>query len=223
MLVCHPYGKKTNWLKGTKINKEIYNFHMSSKDLRAIPYRIHSKWENLFDVPIPWNQVFNLIYKTTLDSYSRYFQFKLIYNYLATKKMLNVWGIEQTNLCRFCEEEIESSPHLFWYCSTVALFWSNVQKLFSDNNKTLTLDIFRIIMGDLEGENRTINNKVILFGKIFIFKTQTIESLNIRRFKALLKHNFILETQIAEKNGNMQEHLQAWDASSTEMVLSMLA
>ena len=223
LLVCRPYAKDLRWLKGIKTNKEIYHFYMTSKNLITIPYGLHNKWEDLFDFPIPWDQVFTLIYKITTDSYTRYFQFKLIYNYLATNKMLHIWGLQQVNLCRFCEEEIEDTPHLFWYCPVVAHFWIQVQQLFTHNNKILNLDIFKVLMGDLQEENKMINNKTILFAKIFIFKTKQIESFNINRFKGFLKHNFVLETYIAEQNRKMEQHLGDWDSITTEDMLNMLA
>ena len=136
--------------------------------------------------------------------------------------MLHIWGLQQNNLCRFCEDEIETSPHLFWYCPVVASFWTQVQKLFTDNNKILNLDIFKVLMGDLEEENKMINNKIILFAKIFIFKTQQFESLNLSRFKGFLKHNFIIESYIAEQNKKMEQHLRGWGAITTEEVLNML-
>ena len=78
-------------------------------------------------------------------------------------------------------------------------------------------------MGDLEEDTKMINNKIILFGKIFIFKTQKKESLNINRFKGFLRHIFALESCIAQQNGRMEQHLWGWGAVSSEEVLEMLA
>ena len=118
---------------------------------------------------------------------------------------------------------MESTPHLFWFCPFVAQFWIKVQKFLSDYNKILNLDIFKVIMGDLEEKSKMINNKIILLGKIYIFKTQKNEPLNINRFKGFLRHHFVLESFIAQQNGSMEQHLCGWDAVSSEVVLEMLA
>ena len=220
-LVCRPCTKNPHWLKYTKINKAVYNFYMSSKKLKDIPYQVHIKWESLIDCPIPWKNVFNLIYQTILDSSSRYFQIKLIYNFLATKRMLKVWGIEQSDLCRFCKEETESTPHLFWYCPVVAKFWTQVEKDLCKKHR-LSLDLGKVLLGDLEEKDKSFNNIVILLGKMFIFKQQTGDSLHLNRFKQFLKHHFILETIIADTNGTNDLLLKRWDAVRREEVLSLL-
>ena len=73
--------------------------------LTALPYRLQNSWEEIFDVLIPWHRVYELIYKTTQDTRLRAFQLQLLYRILATNKMLNIGGIESSQLCRFCYED----------------------------------------------------------------------------------------------------------------------
>lgn len=65
-LVCLPYIKDTNWLKGTSINGKIYQFHHRTKMLTAAPYRLQNNREENFDVPIPWHMVNELVQKLHL-------------------------------------------------------------------------------------------------------------------------------------------------------------
>lgn len=85
MLVCQPAIKNLSWLKNNTINRSIYKFYLTQRLLATIPNNMYKKWEDIFDCPIPWNQVFGLLYKTTVDAFTRYFQIKIIYNFLATK------------------------------------------------------------------------------------------------------------------------------------------
>jgi hypothetical protein len=75
-LVCLPYIKDTNWLKGIGINRKIYQFNLRTKMLTAAPYRLKNKWEEIFNVPIPRHMVYELVQKTTLDSTLRVCLFK---------------------------------------------------------------------------------------------------------------------------------------------------
>ena len=222
IIVSKPHMKKYHWLAGIKLNKPIYNFFMWTKPLLATPFTMFEKWESLIDCPLPWNKIFNLIYITTPDAESRYFQIKLLYNFLATKKMLTIWQIEQCNLCRFCQDEPESSDHLFWYCPLVAQFWSQVERHLSKRNH-LNLDLRKVIFGDLEEANGLLNNIIILLGKIFIFRQKSEQSLRIDNFKKLLKHMFKMEAIIATNNGKEQYLLWRWEAVSQEEVLEYLA
>lgn len=71
-LVCRPHMKMATWLKKTKINKDIYKFYSRTKNLVAIPHKILDSWETMLDTPIPRNQVFITLNKTTLYSIIRY-------------------------------------------------------------------------------------------------------------------------------------------------------
>ena len=78
------------------INKNIYQFHLWTKKLTAVPYKLQNSWEEIFDVPIPWHMVYELIRKTTADAKLHIFQFKLLYKNLASNSMLYIWGIQSS-------------------------------------------------------------------------------------------------------------------------------
>ena len=86
----------------------------------------------------------------------------------------------------------------------------------------MKLDLGKVLLGDLEEKDKSFNSIVILLGKMFIFKKQTVESLHLHRFKLFLKHNFILETIIADTNGTNEQVLKRWDAVRREEVLRLL-
>jgi len=103
----------------------------------------------------------------------------------------------------------------------VAIFWTQVQRLFS-NNTILKLNLFNILLGDLEEETKMINNIVILLGKIFIFRTKEGDLLHINRFKEFVKQIFITETYIAENSGSTEQLLCRWNAVRGQDILEML-
>ncbi len=145
---------------------------MYKKTPAVAPVAVCSKWEDLFDLCIPWKKVFTNIYTTTFDVSIRIIQLKIIYNYLPTKKRLKKWGIQQCDLCRVCEEEEESDLHLFWYCKEVALFWFRVGQWISTYSPSFYSCPLVIMLGDLrdEIEGKDLNNIISMIGKAFIFK-----------------------------------------------------
>ena len=50
------------------INKNIYQFHLGTKKLTAVTFKLQNSWEEIFDIPIPWHMVYELIRKTTPDA-----------------------------------------------------------------------------------------------------------------------------------------------------------
>ena len=86
-----------NWQRNkNSINRKAYQFHLRTRTLTTVPYRLQTSCEEIFYVLIPWYRVYELIYKTKQDS--RLFQLKVLYRILATSKMLNIWGIKSSKL-----------------------------------------------------------------------------------------------------------------------------
>jgi uncharacterized protein YfaT (DUF1175 family) len=83
-LVCLPYITNTNWLKIIGIVRKIYQFNLKTKMLTAALYRLQNKWDEISDVPIPWDMVYELIQKNkhsiqrlelfNLNDYTKLFQ-----------------------------------------------------------------------------------------------------------------------------------------------------
>jgi hypothetical protein len=83
-LVCLPNTKYQNWQRNkNSINREVYQFNLRTRMLTTVPYRLQNSWEEIFDVPIPWDRVYELIDKTMQDSRLCAFQLKLLYRILA--------------------------------------------------------------------------------------------------------------------------------------------
>ena len=179
--------KEHKWLKKSVINKNIYPFHLRTKKRTAVPYKLQNSWEEIFDVPIPWHMVYELIRKTTPDSKLHIFQYKLLYKILATKRMLYIWRIHSSQLCRFCCEEAESLDHLFWYCPYVAHFWSQVQEWLKNWNICLELTLQIAILGDLKSHSQSINNIIIILAHFFYFLFTICRSYENRKVQYFCK------------------------------------
>jgi len=63
--------------------------------------------------------------ETTIESALRAFQYKLLNRAIATNKYSEICKIKESNLCNFCQIEIEKIEHLFWECPIVQTFWQD--------------------------------------------------------------------------------------------------
>ena len=91
----------------------------SLKKICEFPTTPTSKWEeNLNDYfPITiWQKIFLDIYITTKSVKLRYFQFQILHRTLVTNRKLKLWKIKESELCSFCELEVESIDHLLYDC-----------------------------------------------------------------------------------------------------------
>lgn len=210
LLVCKPSIRNSKWLKGTKINKDIYTFYLTKKSLNIVPHSTYEKWEDTFDYPLPWEKIFRLIYKTTVDVQNRFFQIKIIYNFLPTGKMLKLWNMTETDDCRFCGQDSECVLHLFWYCHIVAMFWTEVKKMCSDIGLCMRLDFPTVLLGDFVNCNDLVN-MIIVLGKHFIFKAKNRSSLNIISFKRFILQHLTWEKYMVETDNDVNKYKRRWE------------
>lgn len=112
----------------------------------------------------------------------------------------------ETDVCRFCSEEAESSVHLYWYCHVVSVFWREVQEMCSGIGLHFEWDFFSIMLREVMEKKNYIINLIILLGKRFIYNASNIEFLNVHGFKSFVKHQFILEGFITD----VQYHMETW-------------
>ena len=57
-LVCLPNIKDRNWQRNkNSLNWKVYQFHLRTRILTTVPYRLQNSCEEISDVPIPWYRV----------------------------------------------------------------------------------------------------------------------------------------------------------------------
>ena len=63
----------------------------------------------------------------------RSFQYKLVNRILVTNRQLKMYKIKDTDLCEFCNMEIETYKHLFHECVYEKIIWFRIQNLLYPN------------------------------------------------------------------------------------------
>ena len=62
---------------------------------------------------ITWQDACNILYTTTIDTYSRQFQYRILNNYLHVNSVLFKWKVVDCMQCSYCFINNESLEHLF--------------------------------------------------------------------------------------------------------------
>jgi hypothetical protein len=73
----------------------------------------------------------------------------------------------------------------------------------------LTLEI--ILLGDLERPGQSITDILILLVKLFIFNSQSVDSIRLGRFKLHVKHPSIVERYMVHRNLKRVVSRDGWD------------
>ena len=187
----------------------VNNISLELKDTNQL-----DKWESdlnmRLETLIQWQDRFKRIFKATLDTKIRTFQFKFIHRRIATNEFLFRIGVKSSPRCNFCLKESQDLMHLFFDCSIVKTFWNEVNKwLFELGVCVVPLSMLDICFG-VHPKNNFVDT-IIFYGKHFIYKYKYIDK--ILAFGLFEKDIIFLEKVervIAGKQGKLQIHTNKW-------------
>ena len=97
------------------------------------------KYEEAFNTEtfhLDWEKVYLLLFKTTLHTKLREFQYKILNRILYTNEMLFKFKKVDSPLCYFCGKELETLEHLFFCCPRVHAFWDEVTDMLHSQGIT---------------------------------------------------------------------------------------
>ena len=77
------------------------------------------------------SRIYTIASKCTLDTKTRIFQFKILYNVLYVNKQLYKMNLSVSPLCSLCLKEQETFTHLFLECSYSSKLWKEFQRSLS--------------------------------------------------------------------------------------------
>ena len=197
--VFYPmFGTKNNILVQNASEKDIKEFlHITDfKQMKENDFKIrqkltyihgnmdHETWQNIYTLPhdiLKCNKLKEL-------------QYKILFRYLGTNKLLYKINIVTSPRCSLCEMNVESIEHLMFECMVSTNFWLSIQQCWNETHHVkfqLNLkDImfgYNIHLGVSSIINKTINI-IIMYGKSCIVKCKLNNSLpNIVVFKSTIK------------------------------------
>ena len=168
------------------------------------------KWADHFNEwDLNWRDVYLIPLIATLSTRIRYFQYKILHRYLAVNKLLKKMGIVNSELCTFCNLEIEDIQHFFWNCSRLTTFWNEFQNCILRNS--FDLNARDIILGFVDID-KIKYNFILLFAKYYIYNCKWDNSKpNYMVFVRIMKTYKDTENFIAVKNNTVDKWRDRWN------------
>ena len=111
----------TAFLKSKKPGRQAYQKLVEAKCNDKISSQ--EKWTKFFPEvhDLIWHDVYMTAIKCMKSTKLIEFQFRFLYQTLATNVSLVKMGYNDDITCTFCHEEAKSFTHLFWFCSKIEL------------------------------------------------------------------------------------------------------
>ena len=199
-------------LLSVKKGAKCYYYILTSSE---IDWKFKRKWEECMLVEFDWEKIFLKSVKTTKDTKLRWFQFRIIHGILSTNSFLCKIKLAENNLCTFCQNEVETISHLFWYCEHVQLFWKYLLKLLKNDchhAQNMKLDLQLVIFGTSPTiYTDDVFDLILLLAKFFIYKCKVLKTtLNFKHFQKYLQDRYLIEKIISYNRCEHEKFLRKW-------------
>ena len=174
-------------------------------------------WERLIGQDLDWEIIFESLYRTTIDTKLRNFQFKLIHCIYADNRTLYKMGVLENDMCNFCNNERDSVTHYLWFCPVAQNFWTSVVS-WMNSVFPLSIDISlkNILFGHHYCANNTQNsliNLFILISKHYLHCCKWRKTNpNITTLKLKVTQREKIEKDIAFQKGKIDLHNKKWQS-----------
>jgi hypothetical protein len=190
-----------NAKKATSFAYELLN-HAN----QVVPTAQH-KWEVecnknvLGKTDIDWTYIYTMPYKCTLDTKTRYMQFRFIHRILHTNDFLYKIGIVENDECTFCNKDTEVMKHLMWSCKVVSTFLEMFLEWLICLNVNVHITYYEVCFGFSNQILSSFPNMIILLAKRFIYRCR-VQNQNpaFPNFKKFVFDIEKFEKIIAQKN-----------------------
>lgn len=157
---------------------------------------------------VEWRAVFTRPHKSTVETYMKCFQYKIIHNILPVNKKLHTWKLKKSPLCDLCGAEEETVVHLFAECRSCSTFWDDFNRWaiqhLNFSKKLTPIDI-------IFGIDDVLINYCITIAKYCIFKQKEKGEINFHYFCNFLKSKCELEKRAASNSGKWPSFLRKWE------------
>ena len=159
-----------------------------------------------------WKNYYILPFKCTTDTSLQWLQFRILHRILATNSLLCKFKILENNKCTFCNLEKETLEHIFYDCSFVERFFTDVSSwLLTNRNLHITFTKNMIFFGIPHKNDNIAINWFILQCKKYIYSSRSKKKLpNLLEFCKILEYELNIQKYNLLKNCKNNEIEKNW-------------
>ena len=208
-----PFHIRT-FLKQNSSSKTYYNIFIKSKS--ELPRWCETRWNLRLGTILSkevWSLIYKICFKVTTDNSTVWFQYKLIYNILATRSYLFKLKIVDSNTCGICDNSVETIQHLFIQCSNVQTLWSSILEWIKEKiNQNYVLGEANKLFGYLvQDQNFLPMNFILILTREYIFLCAKQKQLpKMDHLKIILKKRYYEQKYILIINSKENSFEESW-------------
>ena len=194
-------------------SKQVYHTILSNLVGTTVPTS-QTKIESKYKEKLDWLNIYSLLYLTTLDTYNRQFQYRILHNYICVNENLSKWKVLDSNRCSLCFIEKETVEHIFCLCPYAITFYAKVKQWCASFNIELpALNFKNVVLCNISEneENRLLKCLLMLIYKKLLFAHRSEpSSLTLCNFIRTVDNLEVIEYKVAQNKGKLLFHLKKW-------------
>jgi hypothetical protein len=176
------------------------------------------KWHEKGNVNISeeeWSSIYSSPYDLIRDTRCQAFQYKVTHRIMACRYNLKIWKIEQSDICKICNEQIDTIEHHLVLCPSTSLFWTSVISWWKANfNISFPVHMYDLIFGlSNDGNDMIINhfNYILLLARFYIYNTKRVDGkLDLYTFLLNCKNEIMTEYNIMATQNKKEIFEKRW-------------
>lgn len=173
------------------------------------------KWSRVLSESIELEQFqkhLEAIYKVTIATKFRNFQYSLMMHSVVTNRNLYIWKKREDDLCSFCKNHVENYTHLFYECSQIRPIWEKFHELFDvPLNPLIEIDIYNVMFNCIHPTLGSVFNFIVLIIKQYIYRSWCIGNIpRIVQIKNEVESVYKVEESLAFQTHKYNSHVRKW-------------
>ena len=206
-------------LKKEKLSNTTYWWILEKGNLTP---NVVQKWSNLIDFDAKlWPKYCSIPFIVTMEAKLREFQFRLLNRYITTNHFLKTIKIKESDICDFCQTEIETIRHLFVFCPVVKRLWQDLLDWMYPNFVLLEPLSEKVILFGIypATPDTKLFNMLLIITKRYIFQCKCLEKVpDLKTLINIIKHYYEIEQCISNQlNSKYQDLNYKWSALSDKL------
>ena len=199
-------------LEAKKAPALVYNKLVTTEDILD---RLKVKWSATLGQDITRKYIkslFKNIKCVSVVPKLRSFQYRLLHGALVLNRQLFLWKIKSSEMCSFCDSEVETIQHLMVECRYVKGIWNRVKELcIQDFNTHINTEGPNILFDSVAKPRKNVCNFICLVVKQYIYRKRCIgERPTFNEVNAHINRYRNIEKYIAIKNDKVEYHCKKW-------------
>ena len=152
-------------------------------------------------------KMINTISLITISVKLRSFQYKIFTKALVLNTHLKMYGVKESDLCSFCQQQRETLDHSFFTCTKSSNIWIKI----SESYDMRSINVNYVLCNNYNRNPKHPHNCIILIVKYYLYQSRCMnERISFESCINFINMYINAEEEIAKSKNKLAQHKKKW-------------